>query len=427
MRGRRKDKKKDKGNEEQLFDEKKQPEARRITPVEIQQKEFRLAMRGYHERDVDEFLDEITEEVARLYAENKRLQEETESRAGSRFGAARTASEAEAIIRQARQEAALIIAEAEASARSLAASVESAPAPSPTASGAAWPELASFLSREKAFLQNLARMMQDHANATKEEVRRVREGASRSTTDDEPRLIEPGSSDRTSPGSFERAAPAPDERAAPAPDERAAPPARPRRASRPAPDPWAPLVPDQSESTPPTPSGPPAAMPGDSPWQEPDPSDSTQPPYFMNEAPRDSDDAAGRGGAMGSEAAPLAIEAAEAPAEQPAEQPPALIDLLSMERAAHIEAERRSTAVALPEATERRDDTVRAKPGLEENPYVDEPTREWTLGEGGLDARDADGLAPTRPAAPAVRWVPQPEEEAPGGERSLKELFWGED
>jgi DivIVA domain-containing protein len=65
MRGRRKEKKRGKGDAEGgLFEDHAEP--RRITPVEIQQKEFRLAMRGYHERDVDEFLDEITEEVARL-------------------------------------------------------------------------------------------------------------------------------------------------------------------------------------------------------------------------------------------------------------------------------------------------------------------------------------------------------------------------
>ena len=33
----------------------------RITPEEVQQVEFRLAFRGYNERDVDAFLDRITE------------------------------------------------------------------------------------------------------------------------------------------------------------------------------------------------------------------------------------------------------------------------------------------------------------------------------------------------------------------------------
>ena len=34
-----------------------QLEPKRVSPVDIQQKEFRLAMRGYNERDVDQFLD----------------------------------------------------------------------------------------------------------------------------------------------------------------------------------------------------------------------------------------------------------------------------------------------------------------------------------------------------------------------------------
>ena len=36
---------------------------RKVTPVDIQQKEFRLAFRGYSEREVDQFLDDVTEVV----------------------------------------------------------------------------------------------------------------------------------------------------------------------------------------------------------------------------------------------------------------------------------------------------------------------------------------------------------------------------
>ena len=36
----------------------------RITPVDIQQAEFRLAFRGYNERDVDTFLDRVTEDLS---------------------------------------------------------------------------------------------------------------------------------------------------------------------------------------------------------------------------------------------------------------------------------------------------------------------------------------------------------------------------
>jgi len=38
-------------------------ERRKITPVDIQQKEFRLEVRGYNERDVDQFLDEVEAEL----------------------------------------------------------------------------------------------------------------------------------------------------------------------------------------------------------------------------------------------------------------------------------------------------------------------------------------------------------------------------
>lgn len=45
----------------------------RLTPVDIQQVRFRVAMRGYDERDVDVFLDRVTEEIARLIEEKAAL------------------------------------------------------------------------------------------------------------------------------------------------------------------------------------------------------------------------------------------------------------------------------------------------------------------------------------------------------------------
>ena len=42
----------------------------RITPEEVQQAEFRLAFRGYNERDVDAFLDRITEGLSSYLEEN---------------------------------------------------------------------------------------------------------------------------------------------------------------------------------------------------------------------------------------------------------------------------------------------------------------------------------------------------------------------
>ncbi len=107
------------------------PEPRRLTPVDVQQKEFRLAMRGYNEREVDEFLDVVTEEMARLYAENMRLRAEVETRAPS------------------------------------------APLTPPAAPTT--PEgLHAYVAREQEFLKQLAGLIQDHARAVKEARRRAR-------------------------------------------------------------------------------------------------------------------------------------------------------------------------------------------------------------------------------------------------------------
>ena len=110
------------------------PEPKRLTPVDVQQKEFRLAVRGYNEREVDKFLDEVTEEMARLYAENTRLRAEVETRGGS--------------------------------------------VPEPSAAAAAAPStpaaLHAFVAREQEFLKQLAGLIQEHARAVKEARRRAR-------------------------------------------------------------------------------------------------------------------------------------------------------------------------------------------------------------------------------------------------------------
>ena len=46
-----------------------------ITPIEIQNKEFRRAFRGYSEDEVDDFLKIVTEDFEALYKENMDLQE----------------------------------------------------------------------------------------------------------------------------------------------------------------------------------------------------------------------------------------------------------------------------------------------------------------------------------------------------------------
>ena len=48
---------------------------RTISPLEIQQKEFRVSrFGGYRMRDVDEFLDQLTDSLSSLLEDNRRLQ-----------------------------------------------------------------------------------------------------------------------------------------------------------------------------------------------------------------------------------------------------------------------------------------------------------------------------------------------------------------
>lgn len=50
-----------------------------LTPLDIQQKQFPRALRGYREQDVDEFLDQVVREFEHLYQENQVLKEEVAS------------------------------------------------------------------------------------------------------------------------------------------------------------------------------------------------------------------------------------------------------------------------------------------------------------------------------------------------------------
>jgi len=144
----------------------------RLSPVEIQQKEFRLSVRGYNEHEVDEFLDLVTEEVARLTAEVKRAQEDL---AYQRTVPLDTdaAAEAEAILERARDEAARILADADRMAAEIRAGAIPAGAAGVAVAATAGPDPATgrFLTREREFLQGLASLIQQHAEAVKEDVR----------------------------------------------------------------------------------------------------------------------------------------------------------------------------------------------------------------------------------------------------------------
>ena len=155
---------------------------RKVTPVEIQQKEFRLAFRGYNERDVDQFLDELTEEVARLHAENRRMREELLSRGTVRLDS-EGAVEANAVLQRARAEAARLADEARSEAARIielarAGSGELAAAASPSQAAPvgqpSQPVMRAFLAREREFLQSLAGLIQGHAESVKEDIKRTR-------------------------------------------------------------------------------------------------------------------------------------------------------------------------------------------------------------------------------------------------------------
>lgn len=140
----------------------------RITPTEVQQVEFRLAFRGYNERDVDAFLDRLTEDLSWYLEENQRL------RAGGAYApgpgdAEAAAREAEQIVGRAREEAAATVRRAEQE----AAAIRAAGGASTDARGA----VAPFLNVEREFLQGLGSLVQSHAEEIKRMVLALRAGA----------------------------------------------------------------------------------------------------------------------------------------------------------------------------------------------------------------------------------------------------------
>jgi DivIVA domain-containing protein len=151
------------------------PSGPRISPADIQRQEFGVSrFGGYRMRDVDEFLDRLTESTEQLLAENERL----------RTGAPMVGSadledvnrQADEIVQRARDEAARIVAEAHGSA-----------APSVSASVAMDPDqraaVDAFLGHERAFLQGLAALVQGHAESVKAMARQARGRPTSSTTE----------------------------------------------------------------------------------------------------------------------------------------------------------------------------------------------------------------------------------------------------
>jgi len=144
----------------------------RLTPIDVQQKEFRLAFRGYNERDVDEFLDLVTEELAAYTDENRRLQDRADSNVESVGGADVTwaSREAEGILERARADAASTVAEAEERAAAILAAAGAGPADPRGV-------IAPYLNREREFLQSLGQLVQQHADSVRRMVRSAKEQA----------------------------------------------------------------------------------------------------------------------------------------------------------------------------------------------------------------------------------------------------------
>lgn len=138
----------------------------RITPVDIQQVEFRLAFRGYNERDVDAFLDRITEDLASYLEENGQLRGGMGPATVGQVSVGDGSAEADAIISRAREEAAAIVRGAEQEAAAIRGSTG--------ARGAARAAVAPFLNTEREFLQSLGSLVQTHAEEIKQMVLSLR-------------------------------------------------------------------------------------------------------------------------------------------------------------------------------------------------------------------------------------------------------------
>jgi DivIVA domain-containing protein len=138
-----------------------------VTPADIQSKEFNVSrFGGYRMRDVDEFLDHITESMTKLSDENERLRTATGLPAAPSIGApdlADTSRQADEIIERARAEAATIVQDAREQAAAAAGGAVAATAGTDAGRAA----VAPFLSQERDFLQQLAALVQSHAESVK--------------------------------------------------------------------------------------------------------------------------------------------------------------------------------------------------------------------------------------------------------------------
>ena len=154
--------KKDKATQEQSFGAPAPTTASSASsilgPLDVQQKEFRVSrFGGYKMRDVDEFLDRITDSMSALTVENERLRKGAPPSIVGTPDLADVSRQADEIIERARAEAARIVAEAKAT------GAQPAKEPGAGASPQERAAVNAFLTREREFLQSLAGLVQEHA------------------------------------------------------------------------------------------------------------------------------------------------------------------------------------------------------------------------------------------------------------------------
>jgi DivIVA domain-containing protein len=161
-----------------------------ITPADIQRQEFGVSrFGGYRMRDVDEFLDRLTESTEILVAENDRLRAGGPPIVGT-SDLDEVNRHADEIVQRARDEAARILADA----RTHSAPTNGAPSVA-VPDEAQRARVDAFLSQERAFLQSLATLVQGHAESVKGMAREARRAASAQPTpspDEEPGEDAPG-------------------------------------------------------------------------------------------------------------------------------------------------------------------------------------------------------------------------------------------
>ena len=192
----------------------------------MQQKEFRVSrFGGYKMRDVDEFLDRITDSMSALTVENERLRKGAPPSIVGTPDLADVSRQADEIIERARAEAARIVAEAKAT------GAQPGKEPGAGASPQERAAVNAFLTREREFLQSLAGLVQEHA----EQVRGMAKTAKRAPapTDTPPAAPEPQTEAASSPKTD--AAPTPPAPAATTSPAAATPPAAAPAAPKPKP------------------------------------------------------------------------------------------------------------------------------------------------------------------------------------------------